>query len=131
MKSQLKMLSRMVLSAVGSAASLRVPQNPNFLWGFGDPTNFMRLSLMKAAHGVLGGAAYRKFGSFAFFAKGGIRDIRGSLPSPNVDFLSRSLTAKTQSEIRVLGNPDICCRAQDFHGGPVSFQRGPAKPVDD
>jgi hypothetical protein len=45
-----------------SATNLRVPQNPNFLWGFGDPTSFMRLSLMKAAHAVLGGAAYRKFG---------------------------------------------------------------------
>ena len=53
----------------------RVPQNPNFLLGFCDQRNFMRLSLMKAAHGALGGAAYRKFGSFALFAKGGIPRI--------------------------------------------------------
>jgi hypothetical protein len=66
----------MVGRAVDVATKLRAPQNPNFLLGFGDPTNFMRLSLMKAAHAVLGGAAYRKFGSFAFLVKAGIRDIR-------------------------------------------------------
>jgi hypothetical protein len=34
--------------------------------------NFMRLSLKKAAHASVIGAAYRKSGSFALFAKGGI-----------------------------------------------------------
>src|ERR1700691_2565421 len=95
---------------------LRVPQNPNFLLGFGDPTNFMRLSLMKAAHTALGGAAYRKFGSFAFLAKGGIRGIRGSQPS---------------QKARRVGHPEICCSAQDFHGGPVSCPRGSAKPLEE
>jgi hypothetical protein len=73
----------------------QVPQNPNFLWGFGDPTNFMRLSLMRAAHGVLGGAAYRKFGSFAFFCKG--RDTRHWWIAP--------FATKTRRE----GHPEICC----------------------
>jgi hypothetical protein len=41
---------------------------PEFPISFGDPTSFMRLSLMKAAHGVLGGAAYRKFGSSLLLA---------------------------------------------------------------
>jgi hypothetical protein len=40
-----------VFATAQNATKLRVPQNPNFLLGFGDPTNFMRLSLMKAGHG--------------------------------------------------------------------------------
>jgi hypothetical protein len=70
----LRIRNKTILSE-SQTTNLRGPQNPNFLLGFGDPTNFMRLSLMKAAHGVLGGAAYRKFGSFAFLAKLGYATV--------------------------------------------------------
>jgi hypothetical protein len=39
------------------------------------------------------------------FAKGGIRDIRGSHPS---------------QKARRMGHPEIRCNAQNFHGGPVT-----------
>jgi hypothetical protein len=42
-----------------------VPQIPDFLWSL----NFMRLSLMKAAHAVVSGAAHRKFGHLARFSR--------------------------------------------------------------
>src|SRR5271167_4446428 len=35
---------------------------PDFLWSLLALANFMRLSLMKAAHAVMSGAAYRKSG---------------------------------------------------------------------
>jgi hypothetical protein len=35
-------------------------QHPDFLWSWLALTNFMRLSLMKAAHAVVSSAAYRK-----------------------------------------------------------------------
>jgi hypothetical protein len=38
------------------------PTSPDFLLGSVEPTNFMRLSLKKAAHANIGGAAYRKSG---------------------------------------------------------------------
>ena len=50
---------------------------PDFLWGLVEPRNFMRLSLQKALHAVLCGAAYRKSGSPRLF--------RPTYP----DFLSR------------------------------------------
>ena len=37
-------------------------QDPDFLWNWLALTNFMRLSLMKAAHAVVFSAAYRKPG---------------------------------------------------------------------
>jgi hypothetical protein len=37
-------------------------QDPDFLWNWLALTNFMRLSLMKAAHAVVSSAAYRKSG---------------------------------------------------------------------
>jgi hypothetical protein len=93
-----------------------VPQNPNFLWGFGDPTNFMRSRRAGTAHAVLGGAAYRKFGSFAFLAKVGY----ATFEDPTL-----------RKKARRVGHPEFCCSAQDFHGGPVSRPRGPAKPAED
>jgi hypothetical protein len=42
-------------------------------------TKFLRLSSRKAADASIDGAAYRKSGSFAFFAKGGIPRI--SIPT--------------------------------------------------
>jgi hypothetical protein len=36
---------------------------PDFLWSLVALTNLMRLSLLKAAHAVMSGAAYRKSGS--------------------------------------------------------------------
>jgi hypothetical protein len=36
---------------------------PNFLWSLAALANLMRLSLLKAAHAVMSGAAYRKSGS--------------------------------------------------------------------
>ena len=35
---------------------------PDFLWSLVELANFMRLSLLKAAHAVVSGAAYRKSG---------------------------------------------------------------------
>ena len=35
---------------------------PDFLWSLSALAKFMRLSLMKAAHAVVSGAAYRKSG---------------------------------------------------------------------
>jgi hypothetical protein len=35
---------------------------PDFLWGFVSSLNLMRLSLMKSAHAVVSGTAYRKSG---------------------------------------------------------------------
>jgi hypothetical protein len=49
----------------------------DFLWGLVGSRNFMRLSLQKAAHANMGGAAYRKSGSPRLF--------RPTYP----DFLSR------------------------------------------
>jgi hypothetical protein len=40
---------------------------PDFLWGLVESSNFMRLSLQKAAHANMGGAEYRKSGSPVFF----------------------------------------------------------------
>jgi hypothetical protein len=40
---------------------------PDFLWGAVESRNFMRLSLEKAAHANMDGAAYRKSGSPIFF----------------------------------------------------------------
>jgi hypothetical protein len=40
---------------------------PDFLWGSVESPNFMRLSLQKAAHANMVGAAYRKSGSPVFF----------------------------------------------------------------
>jgi hypothetical protein len=37
-------------------------QDPDFLWNWWALMNFMRLSLMKAAHAVVSSAAYRKSG---------------------------------------------------------------------
>jgi hypothetical protein len=38
------------------------PIPPDFLWGLVGSPNFMRLSLTKAAHATMGGAAYRNPG---------------------------------------------------------------------
>jgi hypothetical protein len=40
---------------------------PDFLWGVVESRSFMRLSLQKAAHANLGGAAFRESGSPVFF----------------------------------------------------------------
>ena len=40
---------------------------PDFLWSLVALANFMRLSLLKAAHAVMSGAAYRKSGSPILF----------------------------------------------------------------
>jgi hypothetical protein len=40
-----------------------LPRSPDFLRTIAALANFMRLSLLKAAHAVLGGATYRKSGS--------------------------------------------------------------------
>jgi hypothetical protein len=40
---------------------------PDFLWSLVALANVMRLSLLKAAHAVLSGAAYRKSGSPVLF----------------------------------------------------------------
>jgi hypothetical protein len=60
----------------------RVPHIPDFLCSFVGSLNFMRLSLKRAAHAVLSGAAYRKFGaSRSSFARCGIPQLcPSSLP---------------------------------------------------
>jgi hypothetical protein len=40
---------------------------PDFLWSLVALANFVRLSLLKAAHAVMSGAAYRKSGSPILF----------------------------------------------------------------
>jgi len=58
------------------------PTPPDFLCSVIRSTHFMRLSLMKAAHAAVAGAAYRKSGYLARFS----RDVgyHGSLPEPSL-----------------------------------------------
>jgi len=64
----------------------------------------MRLSLMKAAHVGLIGAAYGKFGSFALLAKGGIYygqfDIRGSHPLQRTQRMGHPELGGTMDNVR-------------------------------
>jgi hypothetical protein len=46
--------------------------SPDFLRGVVGPVNSMRLSLMKAAHAPLDGAAYRKSGYLTAFLRGDV-----------------------------------------------------------
>jgi Zn-dependent protease len=53
---------------------------PNFLWSLVALANLMRLSLQKAAHAIMSGAAYRKFGSPILFNPGTLGRTWGTRP---------------------------------------------------
>ena len=59
----------------------RVPHvPPDFLWSLVALANFMRLSVQKAAHANLFGAAYRKSGSPVFLVPGSLVRTWGTRP---------------------------------------------------
>jgi hypothetical protein len=56
---------------------------PDFLWSLVALAHLMRLSLLKAAHAVMSGAAYRKSGSPVLFGPRTLRRTWGTRPVPN------------------------------------------------
>ena len=54
-------------SSTGRSVACTYGAPPDFLWTMAALANFLRLSLLKAAHAVLGGATYRKFGSIILY----------------------------------------------------------------
>src|SRR5277367_3420670 len=56
---------------------------PDFLWSLVALAKLMRLSLLKAAHAVVSGAAYRKSGSPVLFGPRTLRRTWGTRPVPN------------------------------------------------
>jgi hypothetical protein len=68
---------------------------PDFLWSLVALAHLMRLSLLKAAHAVVSGAAYRKFGSPVLFGPRTLRRTWGTRPVPT-GFCQKTDSAENQ-----------------------------------
>jgi hypothetical protein len=99
---------------------------PNFLWSLVALANLMRLSLLKAAHAVMSGAAYRKFGSPGFPVE------FGGVGEPLAAFLTESRTRGhvwcSVQEIRVAHLVQPMYAKLREHGAPVQGARLGGKP---
>jgi hypothetical protein len=65
---------------------------PDFLWSLVALANFTRLSLLKAAHAVMSGAAYRKSGSPVLFNPCTLVRTRGTRPGGKAWWQARDLS---------------------------------------
>jgi hypothetical protein len=91
-----------VFGTVGGVAKRGAPY-PGFPVGFLGSTDFMRLSLLKAAHANMSGAAYRKSGSRPFLARCGMPRLCTSR------FVASALAG------RALPTTKVCCRGNGSH----------------
>jgi hypothetical protein len=102
------------------AADHGCPIPPDFLWGSVESPKFMRLSLQKAAHSAMGGAAYRKSGSDTLFVSDvGFRDrlieIRLSHPSQKTRRMGHPALLRRKEWM--LGNRFITYERKDIADG--------------
>jgi hypothetical protein len=100
-----------VFASAESATNLRVPQNPNFPLGFGDPTT---------SCGFL-----RRNKTFPLLTTAGcpILCVLGKGWDTRL-LVSRFVVSHPSQKARRMGHPEICCSAQDFHVGPFHAPAG-------